>query len=81
MVTRLCHRYRSHEREIPKILGRSSSHYNYYQLSPSFIQEEVYEEEQRVTSVLEEMFNLYNTQLHANQTNQSSSSNPRNIRY
>jgi Domain of unknown function (DUF4413) len=28
-------------------------------------------EEQRVTSVLEEMFNLYNTQLHANQTNQS----------
>jgi Domain of unknown function (DUF4413) len=38
-------------------------------------------EEQRVTSALEEMFNLYNTQLYANQTNQSSSSNPRNIRY
>jgi Domain of unknown function (DUF4413) len=38
-------------------------------------------EEQRVTSALEEMFNLYNTQLHANQMNQSSSSNPRNIRY
>jgi Domain of unknown function (DUF4413) len=38
-------------------------------------------EEQRVISALEEMFNLYNTQLHANQTNQSSSLNPRNIRY
>jgi Domain of unknown function (DUF4413) len=38
-------------------------------------------EEQRVTSTLEEMFNLYNTQLHANQTNQPSSSNPHNIRY
>jgi Domain of unknown function (DUF4413) len=38
-------------------------------------------EEQRVTSALEEMFNLYNTQLYANQTNQLSSSNPRNIRY
>jgi hypothetical protein len=38
-------------------------------------------EEQCVTSALEEMFNLYNTQLHANQTHQSSSSNPRNIRY
>jgi Domain of unknown function (DUF4413) len=38
-------------------------------------------EEQCVTSALEEMFNLYNTQLHANQTNQSSSSNPHNIRY
>jgi Domain of unknown function (DUF4413) len=38
-------------------------------------------EEQRVTSVLEEMFNLYNTKIHANQTNQSFSSNPRNIRY
>lgn len=38
-------------------------------------------EEQRVTSALEEMFNLYNAQLHANQSNQPSSSNPRNIRY
>jgi Domain of unknown function (DUF4413) len=38
-------------------------------------------EEQRVTSALKEMFNLYNTQLHANQTNQPSSSNPCNIRY
>jgi Domain of unknown function (DUF4413) len=38
-------------------------------------------EEQRVTSALEEMFNLYNTQLHSNQTNHPSSSNPRNIRY
>jgi Domain of unknown function (DUF4413) len=38
-------------------------------------------EERRVTYALEEMFNLYNTQLHANQTNHSSSSNPRNIRY
>jgi hypothetical protein len=38
-------------------------------------------EEQRVTSALEEMFNLYNIQLHANQTNQPSSSNSRNIRY
>jgi Domain of unknown function (DUF4413) len=38
-------------------------------------------EEQRVTSALEKMFNLYNTQLHANQTNQSSSSNPHNTRY
>jgi Domain of unknown function (DUF4413) len=38
-------------------------------------------EEQRMTSALEEMFNLYNTQLHANQTNQPSSSNPHNIRY
>jgi Domain of unknown function (DUF4413) len=37
--------------------------------------------EQRVTSALKEIFNLYNTQLHANQTNQSSSSNLRNIRY
>jgi Domain of unknown function (DUF4413) len=26
-------------------------------------------EEQRVTSALEEIFNIYNTQLHANQTN------------
>jgi hypothetical protein len=38
-------------------------------------------EEQHVTSALEKMFNLYNTQLHANQTNQPSSSNPRNIKY
>jgi hypothetical protein len=38
-------------------------------------------EEQRVTSALEEIFNLYNTQLHANKTNQPSSSNPHNIRY
>jgi Domain of unknown function (DUF4413) len=38
-------------------------------------------EEQCVTFALEEMFNLYNTQLHTNQTNQSSSSNHRNIRY
>jgi Domain of unknown function (DUF4413) len=38
-------------------------------------------EEQRMTSALKEMFNLYNTQLQANKTNQSSSSNPRNIRY
>jgi Domain of unknown function (DUF4413) len=38
-------------------------------------------EEQRVTSALEEIFNLYNTRHHANQTNQSSSSIPRNIRY
>jgi hypothetical protein len=38
-------------------------------------------EEQRVTSALEEIFNLYNTKLHANQTNQLSFSNPRNIRY
>jgi Domain of unknown function (DUF4413) len=38
-------------------------------------------EEQRVTSALKEMFNLYNTHLYANQTNQSSSSNHRNIRY
>ena len=34
--------YRSHEREIPKILGWSSSRYNSCKLSPSFIQEEVY---------------------------------------
>jgi hypothetical protein len=34
--------YRSHEREIPEILGWSSSRYNFCQLSPSFIQEEVY---------------------------------------
>jgi Domain of unknown function (DUF4413) len=38
-------------------------------------------EEQRVTFALKEMFNLYKTQLHANQTNQSSFSNPHNIRY
>jgi Domain of unknown function (DUF4413) len=38
-------------------------------------------EEQRVTSALEEMFNLYNTKLHANQTNRPSSSNSHNIRY
>jgi hypothetical protein len=38
-------------------------------------------EEQRVTSALKEMFNLYNSQLHVNQTNQPYSSNPRNIRY
>jgi hypothetical protein len=38
-------------------------------------------EEQCVTSALKKMFNLYNTQLHANQTNQPSSLNPRNIRY
>jgi Domain of unknown function (DUF4413) len=38
-------------------------------------------EKQRVTSKLEEIFNLYNTQLHTNQTNQPSSSNPRNIMY
>jgi Domain of unknown function (DUF4413) len=38
-------------------------------------------EEQRVISTLEEMFNLYNTQLHANQTNQPSFSNPHSIRY
>jgi hypothetical protein len=37
-------------------------------------------EEQRVTSALEEMFNLYNIQLHANRTNQSSYLNPRNIK-
>jgi Domain of unknown function (DUF4413) len=39
------------------------------------------EKEQRVTSALEKMFNLYNSQLHANQTNQPSFSNPCNIRY
>jgi hypothetical protein len=38
-------------------------------------------EEQRVTSALEEMFKLYNAQIHANQVNQSSYSNLRNIRY
>jgi hypothetical protein len=38
-------------------------------------------EEQRVISALKEMLNLYNTQLHANQMNQPSSSNPRNIMY
>jgi Domain of unknown function (DUF4413) len=38
-------------------------------------------EGQRVTSALEKMFNLYNTELHVNQTNQPSFSNPHNIRY
>jgi Domain of unknown function (DUF4413) len=38
-------------------------------------------DEQRVTSTMKKMFNLYYTQLHANQTNQPFSSNPRNIRY
>jgi hypothetical protein len=38
-------------------------------------------EEQCVISALKEMFNLYNTQLHANQTNQQSSSNFCNIMY
>jgi hypothetical protein len=38
-------------------------------------------EEQRVTSALEDIFNLYNAQIYVNQMNQHSSSIPRNIRY
>jgi hypothetical protein len=37
--------------------------------------------EQHMTSTLEEMFNIYNTQICSNHVNQPSSSNPPKIRY